>query len=77
MQVQQQLKTRSSSHECDVGNNSSIERVVNEIMSTYDKIDILVNCAGIAEMDFATDVTGTIHIIYHRLIPSLLNYTRK
>jgi len=65
MQVQQQLKTRSSSHECDVGNTSSIERVVNEIMSAHAKIDILVNCAGIAEMDFATEVTGTIHDLYH------------
>ena len=76
MQVQQQLKTRSSSHECDVGNTSSIERVVKEIISTYGKIDILVNCAGIAEMDYATDVTGTflfliniiIVIIYHNAI---------
>lgn len=41
----------------DVSDSSQVNRAVDNILQTYGKIDILVNCAGIFIRDYITDVT--------------------
>lgn len=42
---------------CDVTNDYSMKNAINEVINVFKKIDILVNCAGIALLDDAENIT--------------------
>ncbi len=47
----------SSGYFCDVVSKTSVASVVDKIMTDYGRIDILVNCAGVALIEPATDLS--------------------
>ena len=47
----------SSGYFCDVVSKPSVTGVVDKIMTDYGRIDILVNCAGVALIEPATDLS--------------------
>ncbi len=48
--ISRRLEDTDSTRRCDVRNEQSVERVIKNILSTFGRIDILVNCAGIASL---------------------------
>jgi len=51
------MGSRSFAMECDVGDRASLERLLEATRSTFGKVDILVNSAGITQRTPALDVT--------------------
>lgn len=49
--------TKAMGVSCDVTDNESMDHAVSEVLSHYKKIDILVNCAGIALLDDAENIS--------------------
>ncbi|MFB9758185.1 SDR family oxidoreductase [Ectobacillus funiculus] len=45
--------------QCDVTNNESMDRAIQTVREYFGKIDILVNCAGIALLDDAENISDT------------------
>ena len=46
-----------SGFQCDVAEAAQVQTVLEEILRTYRRIDVLVNCAGIAHVGLFTDMT--------------------
>ncbi|MEG0498125.1 MAG: D-threitol dehydrogenase [Carnobacterium sp.] len=49
--------TKAMGVSCDITDNESMDHAVSEVLSHYKKIDILVNCAGIALLDDAENIS--------------------
>ncbi len=46
-----------SAFQCDVSDGKQVANTIAEILRTYHRIDVLVNCAGIAHIGLFTDMT--------------------
>ena len=51
------MGSRSFAIECDIGDRASLERLLDATTSSFGKVDILVNCAGITQRTPVLDVT--------------------
>ena len=47
-EVEREYKVKALTIKCDVSNETDVKNMVNEVISTFGKIDVLVNNAGIA-----------------------------
>jgi NAD(P)-dependent dehydrogenase (short-subunit alcohol dehydrogenase family) len=66
------LGSRSFAMECDVGDRASLERLLEATRSSFGKVDILVNSAGITQRTPALDVTED---QWNRILETNLNGT--
>ena len=79
-----ELERKGTFLQCDVRHSAECHRAVESIIATHNKIDTLVNCAGIAirkdvvelteaEWDLALDVTlKSIYLLSHEVIPHMI-----
>jgi NAD(P)-dependent dehydrogenase (short-subunit alcohol dehydrogenase family) len=57
--IAQELESKGMSarpYELDVSNSNSIKKCVNAVLTDYEKIDVLINCAGINKREGILDV---------------------
>ncbi|MBL1375846.1 SDR family NAD(P)-dependent oxidoreductase [Zobellella iuensis] len=40
---------------CDIGNENEVDELIKKVMSIYGRIDVLINCAGIADQSVPTE----------------------
>lgn len=52
-----EIKTDAKIYKCDVSSSDCVNNTVREILTDFGEIDVLVNCAGIAQQKLFTDIT--------------------
>lgn len=69
-------KTTVARYHCDLSNFNEVENMYNDLIKNYNKIDVLINCAGVSLTKQIQDTTpNDIDFIFNNNIKSVINLT--